>query len=180
MVWILVLKSSPRAPDRLALGASAVLMGAHDGAVDHRVFIVGLGSQMLKDPLTDSRFGPPAEAPVVLPIAKPLRQIAPRNAGAVAIQHRRDKQPAIARSHSNRPLPTRQQVLDPVPLVVTKSVTAHRSALNQADRLRIEECVAPESAISVLTADYSQMLQARLTRPGEIGYNDRELTTGPS
>jgi hypothetical protein len=38
--------------------AGAVLMRAHDGAVDHRVFVVGVGREMQKDPLPDSRPGP--------------------------------------------------------------------------------------------------------------------------
>jgi hypothetical protein len=31
-----------------------MLVGAHDGAVDHRVFIVCIGSEMLEDPLPDA------------------------------------------------------------------------------------------------------------------------------
>jgi hypothetical protein len=55
-------------------GAGAMLMGAHNGAVDHRVFIVGLGREMLKDALPDSGLCPAAEAPMhVLPIAEALR-----------------------------------------------------------------------------------------------------------
>jgi hypothetical protein len=40
---------------------SAVLMGTHDRAVDHRVFIVGIGRQKGKDSLPDTSFGPTAE-----------------------------------------------------------------------------------------------------------------------
>ena len=62
-----------------------MLMSAHDGAVDHSVFVVGVLGQKLEDPLPDARLCPAAEAAVhVLPVAEALRQIAPGNAGALA------------------------------------------------------------------------------------------------
>ena len=47
-VWILVLESLPLLPAdqldlRRLLGAGAMLMSAHDGAVDHGVFVVRIG-----------------------------------------------------------------------------------------------------------------------------------------
>ncbi len=122
-------------------------MSAHDGAVDHRVFIVRIGREMLKDPLPDSSFGPAAETPVhIVPVTKALRQVTPGNAGTVAIQHRLHEQAVVGRCNTDPTLLPRQQVFDPVPLVIAKCVTAHRSA-PQADRLRIGERTAPESAI---------------------------------
>jgi hypothetical protein len=48
-------------PDRLVLvffwGAGTVLMGAHDGAVEHRVFGVGIGGQRREDLLPDPACG---------------------------------------------------------------------------------------------------------------------------
>jgi len=35
-----------------------VLVGSHDGAVDHRVFIVGVGGEVLKQSLPHARFWP--------------------------------------------------------------------------------------------------------------------------
>jgi len=32
-----------------------MLMGAHDGAVDHRVFVVGVCGEMLKHPLRSNK-----------------------------------------------------------------------------------------------------------------------------
>jgi hypothetical protein len=59
-----------RPPDRLVnagfFGAGTVLMGAHDGAVDHRVFIVRVGGQMQKNSFPDTSLGPTAEAAVIL------------------------------------------------------------------------------------------------------------------
>src|SRR4029077_8437307 len=67
--------------------------------------------------------------------------------GAVAIQHRLDEQAVVRRGHADMSLPPRQQVLDPVPLVVAQCIAAHRSA-PKADRLGIENTVAPESAVA--------------------------------
>jgi hypothetical protein len=123
-------------------------MGAHNGAIDHRVFIVGIGSQMLKDPLPDAGFRPTAEPGVyLLPITEALRQVAPWNAGTITIEHCLDEQPVIPRRYSNVPVTSGQQFLDPVPLVVAKGIAAHRSA-PKADPLGIEERAAPESPIS--------------------------------
>jgi len=35
------------------LGAGAVLMGAHDGRIDHRIFVVGVRGPMLEDAFPD-------------------------------------------------------------------------------------------------------------------------------
>jgi hypothetical protein len=50
-IWCSIHRATARwpGPYRLFLGAGTVLMGAHDGAVDHRVFIVRVGGQMLKN-----------------------------------------------------------------------------------------------------------------------------------
>jgi hypothetical protein len=133
MVWILVLNPPRERPIAWSspafFRAGTVLMGTHNGAVDHGIFVVGLRCQKLKELLPDSGFGPSAEALVhVLPIAEVLRQIAPGDASPVAIQHGFDKQAVVGCGHSDRTLPPRQKVLDPVPLVIAQSVAAHRSA----------------------------------------------------
>jgi hypothetical protein len=58
-----------RSPDRLVLAgfffsSGTVLMSPHNGAVDHRVFIIGIDREMLKYPLPDPGFRPPAETSV--------------------------------------------------------------------------------------------------------------------
>jgi hypothetical protein len=111
------------------LGAGAVLMSAHNGAVDHRVIVVGSLGQMLKDALPDTGFGPAGKAAVhVFAVAEALRQVAPGDTGAIAVEYGVDKQTVVRSGHANRTGPTRQQVLDPVPLVIAESVSAHRSA----------------------------------------------------
>src|SRR3712207_6019396 len=72
-------------------GAGAVLMGAHDGAVDHRILVVSSLAQMFKDTLPDAGFGPAGKAAVcVVPVAKAFSkafwQIAPGQPGAIAVE----------------------------------------------------------------------------------------------
>jgi hypothetical protein len=86
-----------------------MLMGAHDGAVDHRVFVVGIRGKILKHPLPDTSLRPSAEAPMHLdPVAKPLRQIAPRHPGPVVVQHGLDEPLAILRRDTDSALTSRQ------------------------------------------------------------------------
>jgi hypothetical protein len=104
-------------------------MSAHNGAVDHRVLVVGSLGQMLKDAVPDTGFGPAGKATVhVFEVPEALRQVAPGDTGAIAVEHSIDKQTVVRSGHANRTGPTRQQVLDPVPLIIAESVSAHRSA----------------------------------------------------
>jgi hypothetical protein len=61
-------------------------------------------------------------------VAEALGQIAPGNAGTVSVEDGVDEEPIIAGGHADRALAARQQVLDPLPLIVTQCVVAHRSA----------------------------------------------------
>jgi len=55
-----------------------MLMRPNDRAVDHRIFVIGVGGQMLEDLLPEARLGPAAEPSMgVLPVAESLRQITP-------------------------------------------------------------------------------------------------------
>jgi hypothetical protein len=58
VVWILVLNPPRECPIAWSwpafFRACTVLIGPHDGAVDHRIFIVSIGRQLLKDPLPDA------------------------------------------------------------------------------------------------------------------------------
>jgi len=115
-------------------GADAVLMRPDDGAVDHRVFVVGVGGEMFEDLLPDPALGPAAEPTMgILPITEALRQIAPWDAGAVTIEHRFDESAIVLRAGANMADPPRQQVLDPLPLVIAQSISGHRSAFAKAD-----------------------------------------------
>src|ERR1700722_19191069 len=86
--WCSVRRASARSPGprRLFLGAGAMLMGAHNGAVDHRIFVVGVCCEILEHPLPDTAFGPTAEPPMHLnSVTEPLRQIAPRHPRTITI-----------------------------------------------------------------------------------------------
>jgi hypothetical protein len=94
-------------------------MSAHNGAVDHRVLVVGCLSQMLKDALPNTGFSPAAEAAVhVLAVAEALRQIAPGDPGAIAVEDGFDEQAVVRGGHANKARPARQQVPDPFPLII--------------------------------------------------------------
>jgi hypothetical protein len=104
-------------------------MSAHDSAVDHRIFVVRVGGEMLKNPLPDSGFRPPAEPPMhVLPVAEARRQVTPRTASAVTIENRLHENAVVRRRHPDRAWPAGQQVLEPLPLIVTKAEAMHWSA----------------------------------------------------
>ena len=91
-----------------------MLMGTHDRAVDHRVLIVSVGTEVLEQFDPDAAHGPATEPDMHrFPVAEPLWQIAPRDARSVAKQHRLDKQPIILRRHPDVALTAGQQVLDP-------------------------------------------------------------------
>ena len=67
-------------------------MRAHDGGIDHRLLVIGVVSQMLEKLLPNAALGPPGKPGMNLyGVAKSLRQIAPRNARTITIQHGLDK-----------------------------------------------------------------------------------------
>jgi hypothetical protein len=106
-----------------------VLVGSHNGTVDHPILVVGIGGEMLEHELPHSGFCPAAEAPMrIFPIAEAFRQIAPGNARPITVQHRFHEQAVVRCSHADGTLAAWQQVLDSVPLIVAKPVAAHRSA----------------------------------------------------
>jgi hypothetical protein len=111
------------------LGAGTVLVSAHDSAADHRVFVVGIGGEMLKYPLPNIGFCPAAETHMHRhTFAEALRQVEPGYARPVAIQHRLDEQPIVSRFHTNPSRAPGKQMLNTLPLVVTQGTAAHRSA----------------------------------------------------
>ena len=108
-----------------------MLMGAHDRAVDHRVFIVGFRRQVLENTAPYTRSAPSAVASVeILPVAEALRKVAPRDASAIAVDHRLDEQSVVCCCHPDVPIPPGKEVADTLPLIVAKAVASHRSAPN--------------------------------------------------
>ena len=111
------------------LRAGAVLVGSHDRAVDHRVLVVGIVAQLREHARPDAAHSPTAEAGMCrLPWAETFRQVAPRDTGAIAEQHRLDEPPIVLRRDPDMTFATWQQMLDPLPLVVAQSIASHLSA----------------------------------------------------
>jgi hypothetical protein len=108
MVWPLVLNPPRECPIAWLspdfFGTGAVLVSAHDGAVDHRVFVVGIGCEMLEDPLPDSGFSLAAEAQMdILPVAEAFRKVTSRDAGSIPVQHSLNEQPIFRRGYPDTP-----------------------------------------------------------------------------
>lgn len=138
--WCSVRPCCARWLDRRLLLArpSTVLMRANDGRVDHGIFVVGVGGQVLKDFLPHSSTGPAAHARMNHPkVPKSIRQIAPRDSGAVAVQNRIHKQPVILGRTPFRSLPARQKSRNPLPLIIPQSIPLCAHTKNQRTRLHL-------------------------------------------
>jgi len=106
-----------------------MLVGAHDRAVDHRVFVVGIGREVLEHALPHIRLGPAAEASMHRDaVTEALGQVAPWHTSAKTIKHGFDEQSVVERGHAHMALTPGKQVLYAVPLIVAKAVAPHRSA----------------------------------------------------
>jgi len=104
-------------------------MGAHDGAVDHRVFVIAVSRQHLKQLFPHATLGPAGKSRVNLyRIAKALRQVSPGNAGAIPLEHGFHKQPVILGRDPDMAGAARQYILDPSPLIISQSIASHRPA----------------------------------------------------
>ena len=109
--------------------AGAVLAGADDRAVDHRVPVAGVAGRVPQNPLPHAGLGPAAGAGVG-PLPDADRSGGPRRRmfRPAAVEHGLDEQPVVLRRDPDVPRPTGQRVLDPVPLLVPQRVAARRSA----------------------------------------------------
>ena len=85
-----------------------MLVGSHNSRVDHRVLVVGVLGQDVEHPLPHATFGPAAVPRMHHPeVAETLRQVAPRDARPVALQHRLDEQAVVPSRYPHIPLTTR-------------------------------------------------------------------------
>jgi hypothetical protein len=104
-----------------------MLMSTHDGAVDHRIFIVGVGREMLKNSLPDALYGPTTEPPMdVFPVAVPFGQVAPRHTWAIPKKHPVDKQAVVRRRHAAMAFLSWKQPANPLPLIVAQGVSSRQ------------------------------------------------------
>lgn len=79
-----------------------VLVVAHNGAVDQRIFLVGIGRQIAKDPVPDTSFRPMTDTCVKGGgSTKALGQIPPWHTSAVTVHPHVKKQPAFLRRHAH-------------------------------------------------------------------------------
>ena len=125
--------------------AGAMLVSAHDGGVNHHVLVVVIAGQEPENPLENAALGPSVEALIDdLPVAKALGQIAPRDAGAKPEQNGFDEQPIVRRRAANMAFTARQNVFDPIPLVVAQCISSHRSAPPRTDHSRVRHLLIRE------------------------------------
>lgn len=102
-----------------------MLVGPHNRAVDLGILVICLGSQHFKDPLPDTTLAPAHVASMNHPkVAKAFGQIAPGNACAITLEHCLDKEAIILGSHSDGSYSAREQMLNPLPLIITESVAS--------------------------------------------------------
>src|SRR4051794_28220852 len=109
----------------LFLRARAGLVGPHHGAVNPRVFGVGLPGSVREPLLPSLAFRPATPAPRhILPGAEARRQSPPRHPGPRARQHRFHKPPVVHRRAAPRTPTARQEGLDSFPWIVAPSITS--------------------------------------------------------
>jgi len=107
-----------------------MLVGAHDGGIDHGVFVVRVAGQMLENSLPDTANGPSAESRMHhTEVAESLGKVAPRNPGTIAIENSLDKQTVVLRRTPNHADTSRQQILHPIPLIVPQPVASYTHPL---------------------------------------------------
>ena len=96
-----------------------MLVSAHEGGVDHHVFVVVITRQELENILENSALRPSIEVLIDdLPVTKALGQITPRNTSSEPVENRFDEQSIVRRSASHMAFAARQKVFDPIPLII--------------------------------------------------------------
>ena len=94
-------------------------MCAHDGGVNHHVFVVVIARQQLENALENAALRPSTETlKGDLPITKALGKVAPWDAGSISVENSFDEQPIVRRRTANMAFAAGQKILDPISLVV--------------------------------------------------------------
>jgi hypothetical protein len=71
-------------------------MSAHDGSIDHHVFVIVIACQQLENALENAALRPPTEALVHdLPVAETRRQVTPRDSRSIPVKNGFDEQPVV-------------------------------------------------------------------------------------
>lgn len=118
---------------QLFFSPGAVLVGPHDGRIDHAPFVVGILGQCFEDAQPYARAAPARVAQVNdAKVAKALGQIAPGNAGSVAVEHGIDKQAVVRSRAPYVPGPAGQKVFDAIPLGIGQGISTCHAPDNEA------------------------------------------------
>lgn len=111
-------------------------MGTHDGRINHGVFVVGLCTEECKD------FEPNARAtPTHMPqmydaeVAKAFRQVSPRNASTIAIQHSIHEEAVVLGGSTHMARSSGKLVFNELPLAISQSVSTSHAMYNVAGLL---------------------------------------------
>jgi hypothetical protein len=111
-----------------------MLMSAHDGGIDHHVFVIGVACQQIENSIKNAAFRPSAKALMHdLPVTETRGQITPGNARPISVKNRTNKQPIVRCIATHVTFTPGQKILDPLPLVVSQPKALHGSALLKAD-----------------------------------------------
>ena len=97
-------------------------MSAHNGSVNHHVFVVVIACQQLENTLENAALRPSAKALVHdLPVAETRGQITPRNTSSISVENGFDEQPIVRRGATYMAFTAGQKILDPCPTYSLKS-----------------------------------------------------------
>src|SRR5450756_3244632 len=111
-----------------------MLMSAHDGGIDHHLFVVCIPCQQLEKARETAARRPSTEALVHgLPVAETRRQVSPGDSRSIPVKNGFDEQPVVRCIAADMAFTAGQKILDPLPLVVSQSKALHGSALRKAD-----------------------------------------------
>jgi len=97
-----------------------MLMGSHNGGIDHHVLIVVITSQVFEYTLENTTLALASQPLVrVLPVPEALGKITPRDACGIPIEHCLNEQPIVRGRSPDVPFTSGQKLLDPIPLIVS-------------------------------------------------------------
>lgn len=110
-----------------------MLMGAHDGCIDHGVLVIGLGAERFKHSLPNTRSAP-AHKPSMdnAEVAKAIRQVSPGNACAIAVEHSIYEEAIVFTGRANMSSPAGQKVFDAIPLRICHGISTSHDIKNAA------------------------------------------------
>ena len=114
-------------------------MSAHDGCIDHGVFVVSLGAERFKHTLPNTRSAP-AHMPRMndAEITKAFRQVSPGDACAIAVKHSIYEEAVVFTGGTDVSCSTGQKVFDVIPVGICQGIsTIH--AINNAAAIRFDD-----------------------------------------